>query len=227
MGYSKKAAQEVSDFKSKYMNAGINEGVSIDKVEVKVSPNGNKMFDITFINEQGQTAVHTEWEPKMAPWMKDKSDLERNQARQFKKMLQILMCYYTDEQINFEGEDFMSFANYIATMLNAVGKTKKLRLKLVYNKDGYTTIPTLVDDIFIEPMDLNDPCRKHLDKEGEEPSYKVQVNAKDIVVRPIIADKEVTVNNPFTASTMTAAPTFTEPTVATAAFNNNTSDLPF
>lgn len=213
MGYSKKAAQEVSDFKSKYMNAGINEGVSIDKVEVKVSPNGNKMFDITFINEQGQTAVHTEWEPKMAPWMKDKSDLERNQARQFKKMLQILMCYYTDEQINFEGEDFMSFANYIATMLNAADKTKKLRLKLVYNKDGYTTIPTAVDDTFIEPMSVTES--------------KIQITAKDIVVRPVIADKEVTVNNPFTAPTMTAAPTFTEPTVATAAFNNNTSDLPF
>lgn len=213
MGYSKKAAQEVSDFKSKYMNAGINEGVSIDKVEVKVSPNGNKMFDITFINEQGQTAVHTEWEPKMAPWMKDKSDLERNQARQFKKMLQILMCYYTDEQINFEGEDFMSFANYIATMLNAADKTKKLRLKLVYNKDGYTTIPTAVDDTFIEPMNVTES--------------KIQITAKDIVVRPVIADKEVTVNNPFTAPTMTAAPTFTEPSVATAAFNNNTSDLPF
>lgn len=213
MGYSKKAAQEVSDFKSKYMNAGINEGVSIDKVEVKVSPNGNKMFDITFINEQGQTAVHTEWEPKMAPWMKDKSDLERNQARQFKKMLQILMCYYTDEQINFEGEDFMSFANYIATMLNAADKTKKLRLKLVYNKDGYTTIPTAVDDTFIEPMSVTES--------------KIQITAKDIVVRPVIADKEVTVNNPFTTTTMTTAPAFTEPTVATAAFNNNTSDLPF
>ena len=213
MGYSKKAAQEVSDFKSKYMPAGINENVRIDKVEVKTSPNGNKMFDITFINESGQTAVHTEWEPKMAPWMKDKSDLERNQARQFKKMLQILMCYYTDEQINFEGEDFMSFANYIATMLNAADKTKKLRLKLVYNKDGYTTIPTTVDDTFIEPMDVAES--------------NIKITTKDIVVRPVIADKEVTVNNPFATPTMTTAPTFTEPSVATAAFNNSTDDLPF
>ena len=212
MGYSKKAAQEVSDFKSKYMNAGINENVTLDKVEVKVSPNGNKMFDITFVNEQGQTAVHTEWEPKMAPWMKDKTDLERNQARQFKKMLQILLCFYKDEQINFEGEDFMSFANYIATMLNAADKTKKLRLKLVYNKDGYTTIPTAVDDTFIEPMDVTES--------------NIKITAKDIVVRPVIADKETKNDNPFT--TMTAAPVFTEPTVATAAFNNNNTDeLPF
>ena len=211
MGYSKKAAQEVSDFKSKYMNAGINENVTLDKVEVKVSPNGNKMFDITFVNEQGQTAVHTEWEPKMAPWMKDKTDLERNQARQFKKMLQILLCFYKDEQINFEGEDFMSFANYIATMLNAADKTKKLRLKLVYNKDGYTTIPTTVDDTFIEPMDVTES--------------NIKITAKDVVVRPIIADKETKNDNPFT--TMTAATTSTEPTVATAAFNDSTDDLPF
>lgn len=207
MGYSKKAAQEVSDFKSKYMPAGINENVTLDKVEVKVSPNGNKMFDITFVNEQGQTAVHTEWEPKMAPWMKDKSDLERNQARQFKKMLQILLCFYTDEQINFEGEDFMSFANYIATMLNAADKTKKLRLKLVYNKEGYTTLPTAVDDAFIEPMELGD---------GE--SYKVQITAKDVIVRPVTADKEVKNDNPFTT-----------PEVAAAAFekSNDLDELPF
>lgn len=205
MGYSKKAAQEVSDFKSKYMPAGINENVTLDKVEVKVSPNGNKMFDITFVNEQGQTAVHTEWEPKMAPWMKDKSDLERNQARQYKKMLQILLCFYTDEQINFEGDDFMGFANYIAMMLNAANKTKKLRLKLVYNKDGYTTLPTAVDEAFIESMELGD---------GE--SYKVQINAKDVIVRPVTADKEVKNDNPFTT-----------PEAATTAFENKTDDLPF
>lgn len=213
MGYSKKAAQEVSDFKSKYMNAGINENVTLDKVEVKVSPNGNKMFDITFVNEQEQIAIHTEWEPKMAPWMKDKSDLERNQARQFKKMLQILLCFYKDEQINFEGEDFMSFANYIATMLNAADKSKKLRLKLVYNKDGYTTIPTAVDDIFIEPMDVIES--------------KIQITAKDVVVRPVIADKEIKNDNPFTIGS--TAPAFTEPSAATTAFatSNNPDDLPF
>ena len=207
MGYSKKAAQEVSDFKSKYMPAGINEGVRIDKVEVKTSPNGNKMFDITFINESGQTAVHTEWEPKMAPWMKDKSDLERNQARQYKKMMQILLCYYKDEQINFEGESFAEFANWIATMINVADKSKLLRLKLVYNKDGYTTLPTAVDDPFIEPMMLAD---------GEE--YKVKINAKDVVVRPVVADKEIKNDNPF----MTTAPE-----VATTAFSAPTTNLPF
>ena len=207
MGYSKKAAQEVSDFKSKYMPAGINENVRIDKVEVKTSPQGNKMFDITFINESGQTAVHTEWEPKMAPWMKDKSDLERNQARQYKKMMQILLCYYKDEQINFEGESFAEFANWIATMINVADKSKLLRLKLVYNKDGYTTLPTAVDDPFIEPMALAD---------GEE--YKIKINAKDVVVRPVVADKEIKNDNPFMTTT---------PEVAKAAFSSSTSDLPF
>lgn len=215
MGYSKKAAQEVSDFKSKYMPAGINENVHIDKVEVKTSPQGNKMFDITFMNDMGQTAIHTEWEPKMAPWMTSKADLERNQARQYKKMMQILLCFYTDEQINFEGESFTEFANWIATMLNAASKDKKLRLKLVYNKDGYTTLPTAVNDPFIEPMAL---------AEGTE--YQVKIDtSKDIIVRPVIADKETKNDNPFT--TMTATPTFTEPTVVTAAFNNNTDELPF
>ena len=98
----------------------------------------------------------------------------------------------------------MSFANYIATMLNAADKTKKLRLKLVYNKDGYTTIPTAVDDTFIEPMDVTES--------------NIKITAKDVVVRPVVADKETKNDNPFTT-----------PEVATAAFatSNDSNELPF
>ena len=92
-------------------------------------------------------------------------------------------------------------------MINVADKSKSLRLKLVYNKDGYTTLPTAVDEPFIEPMELQD---------GQE--YKVKINAKDVVVRPVVADKEIKNDNPF----MTTAPE-----IATATFNATTSDLPF
>ena len=211
MGYSKKAAQEVNEFKSKYMPAGINENVRIDKVEMKVSPNGNKMFDITFINDAEQTAVHTEWEPKMAPWMTDKKQLDTNQAKQYLKIYQLLRCYYTDEQINFEGEDFASFAKWVVSMFEMADKSKKLRLKLVYNKDGYTTLPTKIGTFnspvyYVEPMTTT--------KEDS----KIVIEPTDVLTRPVIADKETTVTNPFT-----------EPTTATATLGTteDNDQLPF
>lgn len=185
MGYNKEAALAVTDYKSNYIPAGIQENITLDKVEVATSPTGNKYFQITFSNEDGQTATHTEWEPKMGTFTKTEADLDRAMNRQYKRMLQILMCFYKDEQINFNGEKFIDFANYIATMLNASDKSIKLRVKFVFNSKGYITLPSKVDDIFIEPISVS------------KEESKIKIMPDDIITRPIIADKEVKNDNPL------------------------------
>lgn len=191
MGYSKEAAYTVTDFKSNYISAGIQENISLDNVEVKTSPTGNKLFQITFKNDEGQTLPHTEWEPKTGPFTKSEKDLDRAKNRQYKRMLQILLCFYKDEQITFEGERFDDFATYIATMLNAADKSIKLRVKVVYNKNGYTTLPSRVDDIFIEPMSVS--------KEDS----KIEIKPEDLITRPILPDKEIKNENPFDSDVTT------------------------
>ena len=185
MGYNKEAALSVTDYKSNYIAAGIQENITLDKVEVATSPTGNKYFQLTFSNDEGQIATHTEWEPKMGAFTKTEADLDRAMNRQYKRMLQILMCFYKDEQINFNGEKFIDFANYIATMLNSADKSIKLRVKFVYNSKGFIVLPSKVDNIFIEPMSI------------PKKESKIEIKSDDIITRPVIADKEVKNDNPL------------------------------
>lgn len=185
MGYSKEIAQTITDYKSNYIAAGIQENIHLDKVEVKTSPTGNHFFQITFKNDEDQTLTHTEWEPKFSGFTKTQADLDRAMNRQYKRMLQVLLCFYKDEQINFNGEKFDDFANYISAMLNGADKSIKLRVKIVYNKSGFTTLPAKIDDTFIEPMSI------------PKEESKIEIKSDDIIVRPIIPDKEEKKDNPL------------------------------
>lgn len=49
--------------------------------------------------------------------------------KQYSRMLQILNCYYKDEELDFNGESFEQFAQWITDMLNKVDKSKNLELK--------------------------------------------------------------------------------------------------
>ena len=61
-----------------------------------------------------------------------------------------------------------------------------LRVKIVYNNKGYTTLPNYCKFTFIEPMNL---------PEGQV-SKITELNI-DVFVRPITADKETTDVNPL------------------------------
>lgn len=220
MGYSKEKAVKIEDFKSAYMPAGINENCILKEAILKESPTGKPILEITFENEEGQTVHHTEWEPKMAVWMKSQEDLEDSMNKQYKRMLQILLCYYKDEEIDFNGDNFREFAKYIVDKLENADKTLKVRLKVVYNKDGYTTLPNSVSRKFIEPMSVS--------KEESE----IKIDPKyDIIVRPIVANKETVVNNPFSPENVTTTQTSENPfkpeNVTTTQNINTDNDLPF
>lgn len=191
MGYSKEKAVKIEDFKSKYMPVGINENCSLVEASVKLSPTGKPILQINFENEDNQVLFHTEWEPRMGGFIDTVEKLDDNMNKQYRRMLEILLCFYKDEEIDFNGEKFIDFANYVADKLNNADKSIKLRIKVVYNKDGYTTLPNSVSRKFIEPMTVS--------KENSE----IVIDPKyDIIVRPIVADKETTVETlPNTTNT--------------------------
>lgn len=127
--------------------------------------------------------------------------------KQYSRMLQILNCYYKDEELDFNSESFEQFAQWITDMLNKVDKSKKLRAKIVYNDKGYTTLPNYAKYTFIEPMEL---------PEGK--SSSIAMLNIDQFTKPVVADKEVKNDNPFSA---------TSSTTNTQAFTDKTDDLPF
>lgn len=188
MAYSKQRAASISKNDIKYIPAGIIEDVVLKSVRTEVSPNGNRFLEIIF-EKDGATLVHTEWEPTLGGYVTTEEQLQTKMDKQYSRMLQILSCYYKDEETDFNGESFDQFAKWVTNMLNNVDKSKKLRVKIVYNDKGYTTLPNYAKYTFIEPMEL---------PEGKVSSIAM-LNI-DQFTKPVVADKEVKNDNPFNNS---------------------------
>jgi hypothetical protein len=201
MAYSKERANNVSKNDIKYLPAGVITDVTLKEARTDVSPTGNRFFEIVF-EKDGATLTHTEWEPKLGGFTTTAEQLQQKEDNQYSRMLQILHCFYDDALLNFNGENFEQFANWIVMMLNAADKSKKLRVKIVYNDKGYTTLPSYAKYTFIEPMTL---------PEGE--SSAIAELGIDKFVRPVKADAETPVTNPLEAGA--------------ALTSNPTNDLPF
>ena len=187
---------------SKYMSAGIKDNVKLAEVRVDKSPNGNDFIEITFSDEDGRTVTMTEWKNKINSWIKDETELQKNDDKQFGRILQILSCFYPDEALQVELDSFSSMINWVNTMLgNVIANNKPLRLKIVYNNSGYTT--TSHNGIFIEPMDVA--------------QTEIEKLPRDRFERPVVADQEPS-TDPLAVPTSTSTPEST---------SENNDNLPF
>lgn len=184
MIYSTELANQIQESKNKYLEAGIHDNVKFVSARVDKSINGNIFIEFKFEKDE-QTMTHTEWESTKKP-MESEEDFQNRANRQVKRILQILSCFYPKEALIFAGSSFSEFANWVVNLLNAANKDILLRVKIVYNNKGYTTLPNYCKFTFIEPMNL---------PEGQV-SKITELNI-DVFVRPITADKETTDVNPL------------------------------
>ena len=184
MIYSTELANQIQESKNKYLEAGIHDNVKFVSARVDKSINGNIFIEFKFEKDE-QTMTHTEWESTKKP-MESEEDFQNRANRQVKRILQILSCFYPKEALVFAGSSFSEFANWVVNLLNAANKDILLRVKIVYNNKGYTTLPNYCKFTFIEPMNL---------PEGQV-SKITELNI-DVFVRPITADKETTDVNPL------------------------------
>lgn len=184
MIYSTELANQIQESKNKYLEAGIHDNVKFVSARVDKSINGNIFIEFKFEKDE-QTMTHTEWESTKKP-MESEEDFQNRANRQVKRILQILSCFYPKEALVFAGSSFSEFANWVVNLLNAANKDILLRVKIVYNNKGYTTLPNYCKFTFIEPMNL---------PEGQV-SKITELNI-DVFVRPITADKETTDINPL------------------------------
>lgn len=176
--YSTERANSITSKDVSFLPAGIHENVELLSAKVETSIQGNTFLEIKF-HKNGMGLTQTEWEPTKRS--EDISDISLQDKcdKQFKRMLQILECFYTKEQLVFTGANFKEFAAWVVNMLNAADKSVKLKLKVVYNNKGYTTLPAYSTYTFIEKMDLED---------GK--TSKIIELTIDKFVRPVIADVE-------------------------------------
>ena len=194
---TKTATTNNQEFTSSYMPVGINENITLKEVNVSKTPNDRDFLEIIFQNEQGQTASMTEWKNEKNMWIKTDEDLQNRDNQQFGRLLQVIDAV-NGNHTEFEGSSFAEMINWVKQQLETIQLATPLRLKVVYDKKGFTKVSTL--GIFVEPMSV------------AESQIKLWKN--DLLERPVVADTEPAAD----PLSVTAAPV-TETTGA--------DDLPF
>lgn len=176
---------------TKYLEAGIHDNVKFTSVKTAVSPTGKNFIEFRF-EKDGKELVHTEWEPKERA--EDTEEQNQNKAtNQVTRINRILRCFYPKEVLNFTGSSYKEFTNWVVAMLNAANKDTLLKVKVVYNKDGYTTLPSYVKFAAIEPMNI--PMGFY--EEGKNESMIREITGIDLFVKPVVSDKETVEVNPL------------------------------
>jgi hypothetical protein len=173
------------------MPVGINENITLKEVNVNKSPQGLDFLEIIFQNSEGQTVTMTEWKNTKNMWIKTDEDLQNRDNQQFGRILQVLDAVKGGHN-DFEGSSFVEMINWVKAQFSD-GDNNALRLKVVYDKKGYTKVSSL--GIFVEAMDK---------KESQIKLWK-----NDLLERPIQADKEddplISNDVPVTADSNTGA----------------------
>ena len=143
---------------SNFIEAGIQENVKLTGVRVDTSVNGNDFIEFSFKKANSGTATHTEWKPNKSANDTDEIFNERCK-KQYARMLQILLCFYTKEQLKevaqpkFTG--FKDLAEWVQKMLEKANiETTPLRVKFIYNDNDFISLPRYAKYTFIEPMTI-------------------------------------------------------------------------
>ena len=170
---TKTATTNNQEFNSSYIPVGINENVTLKEVNVNKSPQGRDFLEIVFENEQGQTATMTEWKNEKNMWIKTDEDLQNRDNQQFGRILQVIDAV-NGTHGEFEGSSFVEMINWVKQQLEVIKQATPLRLKVVYDKKGYTKVSSL--GIFVEPMSVTES--------------QIKLWKNDLLERPIVADVE-------------------------------------
>lgn len=191
------------EFQSNYLPVGINDSITLKEVSVKKSQTGKDFIEIIFEDKDERTVSMSEWENEKNMWIKTDEELQKRNDLQFGRFMQIINCYYPEvEDVTLNS--FSDMINWVKSKLDPVISNKKsLRLKVVYNKRGYTTVSS--NGIFVEPMDIT--------------NSQIKLFKRDLLERPIQADIEKS-EDPLIGNIPTN-------NTDTPVKSENDSDLPF
>ena len=206
--YSTKTATTNNEERvSSYMPVGINENITLKEVNVNKTPQGRDFLEIVFENKEGQTATMTEWKNEKNMWVKTDEELQQRDDQQFGRILQVIDAA-TGSHTDFEGSSFVEMINWVKAQLepatNPANMRQVMRLKVVYDKKGYTKVSSL--GVFVEPMSVTES--------------QIKLWKNDLLERPVQADVEKPVD-PLAGQDMSD---FSTPVTETS---TGADDLPF
>lgn len=183
-----------------WIQPGIHEDLKLVDVKYDVSKNGKEFLAFYAENAQGDKVSCTEWpfSPKKPFDQMDAIEKEtaisiiENQKSKIKQIVEVFKPNF-----NITAESFKDFAEKTIAFLGDSYKNTPIRLKVVFDKRGWTTFGQSSKVVFIEPMTTT--------KENS----KIRILQTDRMVRPAQPDDEVNESNPVNEvdEPTTSAPT--------------------
>jgi hypothetical protein len=217
-GYKLDSSLKVTHKNNSFIDAGIHEDISLVDVKFDKSPKGNNFLAFTFESANGEKLTHTEWEPTkgtVKPEIVD-PDLIKAQTEQYelwynnkmnsqmKRVYAIATTFIPEDMFVFEAKNFEDFAKRVVFLLSNRPQSKKIRIKVVYSDNGFTSLPTYTKFPWIESMNI--PTDKSL----------IKILSIDKMTRDSLRDKETKLEGP--QNSLLDTPVFK---------TNKTDDLPF
>ena len=144
---------ELKDQGGSFVDAGIVENLELDRIESKESKNGNKFLAFYFKDLSGSEVPKTEWAPKDEDPNKLKSKINKQMTR-IHHML-VASGIMTKEELNIKADSFEDFGAQLVKVVGDKAKGIKLRAKVVYDNNNFTTLPNYTKYIWIEPMTVS------------------------------------------------------------------------
>lgn len=215
--YSVDESTKTAQNKSTWIQPGIHEDLKLVDVKYETTKNGNEYLAFYVENEHGDKVGNTEWPVKFSiPF--EQMDAEKKKVfvdileNQKSKIKQIVEVFFTEEQLKakpyiFQVNSFKEFAEKTIEFLGEAFKDQTIRLKVVFDKKGYTTFGQNAGHVFIENMSI-----------AKEDS-KIRIQPSDKMERPAVKDTEHNEQPPLEL--------VEESTVNTTAPAASTDDLPF
>lgn len=161
-----------------FLDVGIHEDVDMTGIEFDVSPNEGNEYLVFHFEKDGRRLNHTEYKSKDT----DPEKLANKRANQIKRIKHIITKFISEDAFVIEADDFKEFCQQTINLLGDSYKGKKVRLKVIYSYNNYTSLPNYVP--FIESMDV--PKEKS----------RLEILSIDKMVRDK-ADNERPQSNPF------------------------------
>lgn len=141
---------------STWIEPGIHENLKLVEVKYDKSKNGKEFLAFYVENEKGDKVSNTEWPFNMKKPLDEMTAAEQETAisiieNQKSKVKQIVEVFKPN--FNIDAGSFKEFAEKTIAFLGEDYKDKLFRLKVVYDKRGYTTFAQSGKVRFIESMD--------------------------------------------------------------------------
>lgn len=208
------------NFESKnvpFMPGGIHENVIMKDIIVDKLASGSYYIRFVYENESGLIMQHTEFEPTKRPFATDQ-EFQKSVDNQLNRMANNQLIPYfgyvngellSEEELekvvpSYSGTSYFGYTQWLKETIEEISKTVKLRIKVVYGKKGYTSLPNTSLYESVEPMSSNKTRLVKLKMDQFEPIIVDDEKSIDVKsnINPLSSYNDVERNNQSDLTTL-------------------------